>query len=209
MTAPRIRLSQQVIRFAGVGLVSTALHLGLFVGLVQGGLGSQLANGVALVIATLANTGLNRAWTFGISGRKRLAIHHGQALVIFAITYAATTLALALLGVVAPGASTLVQTGVVLLANVLSTAARFVAMRSWIFTEPATPVEAAASTPAQTEGDGQADRHEPAYGDAGVLGSAAPGSDGGRLVRSVGLGGSVSLDQSRSAGSEHASHHGS
>jgi putative flippase GtrA len=137
MTAPRIRLSQQVIRFAGVGLLSTALHLGLFVALVRGGLGSQPANGVALVVATLANTGLNRAWTFGISGRRRLAIHHGQALVIFAITYAATTLALALLGVVAPGASTLVQTGVVLLANVLSTAARFVAMRSWIFTEPA------------------------------------------------------------------------
>ena len=110
MTAPRIQLSQQVIRFAGVGLVTTALHLGLFAALVRGGAGSQLANGIALVIATLANTGINRAWTFGISGRKRLAIHHGQALVIFAITYAATTLALALLGVVAPGASTMVQT---------------------------------------------------------------------------------------------------
>jgi putative flippase GtrA len=161
MSAPRIQLSQQVIRFAGVGLVSTALHLGLFVALVRGGLGSQLANGVALVIATLANTGINRAWTFGITGRKRLAIHHGQALVIFAITYAATTLALALLGVVAPGASTLVQTAVVLLANFLSTAARFVAMRSWIFTERAAE--------APTTASGPTDRHEPAYGDDGVL----------------------------------------
>ena len=169
MAAPRIQLSQQVIRFAGVGLVTTALHLGLFAALVRGGVGSQLANGVALV-----NTGINRAWTFGVSGRRRLAIHHGQALVIFAITYAATTLALALLGVVAPGASTLVQTGVVLLANVLSTAARFVAMRSWIFTEP---VAAAAETgPAATAAPaavhGPTDRHDPAYGDARVLGSA-------------------------------------
>ena len=174
MAAPRIQLSQQVIRFAGVGLVTTALHLGLFAALVRGGLGSQLANGVALVVATLVNTGINRAWTFGISGRRRLAIHHGQALVIFAITYAATTLALALLGVVAPGASTLVQTGVVLLANVLSTAARFVAMRSWIFTEP---VAAAAPTgPAATAAPaavhGPTDRHDPAYGDARVPGSA-------------------------------------
>lgn len=167
MTAPRIQLSQQVIRFAGVGLVTTALHLGLFAALVRGGAGSQLANGIALVIATLANTGINRAWTFGISGRKRLAIHHGQALVIFAITYAATTLALALLGVVAPGASTMVQTGVVLLANVLSTAARFVAMRSWIFVEP-TP--AAATEPVILEGP--TDRHDAAYGDESVLGRA-------------------------------------
>jgi putative flippase GtrA len=172
MAAPRIQLSQQVIRFAGVGLVTTALHLGLFAGLVRGGVGSQLANGVALVIATLANTGINRAWTFGISGRKRLAIHHGQALVIFAITYAATTRALALLGVVAPGASTLVQTGVVLVANVLSTAARFVAMRSWIFADPASSAPAPALAPAQSDGDGPTDRHDSAYDGDGVLGSA-------------------------------------
>ncbi|MCU1538045.1 MAG: glycosyl transferase [Humibacillus sp.] len=136
LTAPRIRLSRQVVRFAAVGLVTTALHLGLFAGLVRGGLASQLANGTALVVATLVNTAINRAWTFGIAGRGRLALHHGQALVIFAITYAATTLALAALGVVAPQASTVVQTAVVLLANVLSTVARFVAMQRWIFTEP-------------------------------------------------------------------------
>ena len=174
MAAPRIQLSQQVIRFAGVGLVTTALHLGLFAALVRGGLGSQLANGVALVIATLVNTGINRAWTFGVSGRRRLAIHHGQALVIFAITYAATTVALALLGVVAPGASTMVQTGVVLIANVLSTAARFVAMRSWIFTEPgaAAPAESGpGATRAPAAVPGPADRHDPAYGDTRVLGS--------------------------------------
>ncbi|HET8987064.1 MAG TPA: GtrA family protein [Humibacillus sp.] len=171
MTAPRIQLSQQVIRFAGVGLVTTALHLGLFAALVRGGVGAQLANGVALVIATLANTGINRAWTFGISGRTRLAIHHGQALIIFAITYAATTVALALLGVAAPGASTMVQTGVVLLANVLSTAARFVAMQRWIFIEPTAAQATEPVTPPSTA-DGPTDRHEAAYGDEGVLGSA-------------------------------------
>jgi putative flippase GtrA len=59
--------------------------------------------------------------------------HHGQALVVFGITYAATTVSLALLGVLAPDAGTLVQTAVVAVANVLSTAVRFVAMRRWIF----------------------------------------------------------------------------
>ncbi|NUR81670.1 MAG: glycosyltransferase family 2 protein, partial [Dermatophilaceae bacterium] len=63
--------------------------------------------------------------------------HHGQALVIFAITYAATTLALAVLGRVAPEAGTVVETAVVAVANVLSTAVRFLAMKRWIFRTPA------------------------------------------------------------------------
>src|SRR5262245_41766401 len=128
MSAPRIRLSQQVVRFAGVGVLSTALHLGLFAALVRGGVGSQVANGLALVLATVFNTALNRFWTFGVTGRRRLVSQHGQALVIFAITYAATSLALAVLARVAPDAGTLVQTAVVAVANVLSTAVRFVAM---------------------------------------------------------------------------------
>ena len=145
MTAPRIQLSQQVIRFAGVGLVTTALHLGLFAALVRGGVGSQLANGVALVLGTVFNTALNRAWTFGVTGRRRLVSQHGQALVIFAITYAATALALAVLAHVAPDASTLTQTAVVAVANALSTAARFVAMKRWIFVQPDQAVGSAAT----------------------------------------------------------------
>jgi putative flippase GtrA len=137
----RIRLSRQVIRFAGVGVLSTALHLGLFAALEHAGLGSQLANGVALVVATIVNTAANRAWTFGVTGRERMVSHHGQALVIFAITYAATTLALAVLGRVAPESGTAVQTAVVAVANVLSTAVRFVAMKRWIFR----PTESAAA----------------------------------------------------------------
>lgn len=154
----RVRLSQQVIRFAGVGLLSTALHLGLFAALVRGGAPSQLANGVALVLATLFNTALNRAWTFGVSGRRKLVSHHSQALVIFAITYTATTLALAVLGVVAPDAGTGVQTVVVAVANVLSTAARFVAMQRWIFR-----VQAAPAAPAAVSLGGPADGDDTAY----------------------------------------------
>ena len=133
MSLARIRLSQRVVRFAGVGVVSTALHLGLFAALVRGGVGSQVANGIALVVATVFNTALNRAWTFGVTGRRRLVWHHGQALLIFAITYGATSLALAGLARVAPEAGTLVQTVVVAIANVLSTVVRYVAMKRWIF----------------------------------------------------------------------------
>lgn len=130
---PRTALRQQVIRFAGIGVASTVLHLGLFAVLLRAGLGSQLANGVALVIATIANTAANRAWTFGVTGRDRVVTHHGQALLIFAITWGATSAALWLLAVVAPGTGAAGQTAVVAVANALSTVARFVAMRSWIF----------------------------------------------------------------------------
>lgn len=164
-SARRIRFSQRVIRFAGVGLLSTALHLGLFAALVRGGAPSQVANGVALVLATLFNTALNRAWTFGISGRRRLVSHHGQALVIFAITYAATTVALAVLGALAPDAGTVTQTVVVAVANVLSTAARFVAMQRWIFRTPAEGTTAASDATTTTAG-GPTDR---AYVVEGVL----------------------------------------
>ena len=157
MTAPRIQLSQQVIRFAGVGVLSTALHLGLFAALVRGGAPAQLANGVALVVATVFNTGLNRAWTFGVTGRRNLVTHHGQALAIFGITYAATTVALSVLAAAAPDAGTLAQTLVVAVANVLSTAVRFAAMRRWIFRAPA------ALYPAPASPSGPTDRHGTAY----------------------------------------------
>ncbi|HEY9493470.1 MAG TPA: GtrA family protein [Intrasporangium sp.] len=128
-------LAGQVGRFAVIGALSTVLHLGLFALLVRAGIGAQLANGSALIIATIANTAANRAWTFGVTGRERMVTHHGQALVVFGITYVATTLALAIQQWVAPDAGTLAQTAVVAVANVLSTVLRFVAMRRWIFAQ--------------------------------------------------------------------------
>ncbi len=143
--AGRKVLSQKVIRFAGVGALSTVVHLGLFAVLVHAGLWSQLANGLALVVATIGNTAVNRAWTFGVTGRDRLITHHGQALGIFAITWMATTGALWALGHWVPAAGTTVQTGVVAAANLLSTAVRFLAMQRWIFRTPPAdePVERA------------------------------------------------------------------
>ena len=132
-TRSRNLLRTQLVRFAGVGVMSTVVHLGLFAVLLSAGVGSQLANGLSLVIATLANTAANRRWTFGISGRERVVAHHGQALLIFAVTWAATSAALWAFAVLAPGAGTPAQTLVVAVANAVSTVVRFVAMRAWIF----------------------------------------------------------------------------
>jgi len=123
---------RQVSRFAAVGVVSTFVHLGLFAALVAGAASTQAANLVALLVATVVNTALNRRWTFGVHGTG-LVRHQLQGLTIFGITWLATAGALALLHalVAAPGTTT--ATLVVAASTAASTALRFVAMRSWIF----------------------------------------------------------------------------
>ncbi|WP_411284380.1 hypothetical protein [Lapillicoccus sp.] len=56
-----------------------------------------------------------------------------QALATFAITWATSSGALALLAAYLPHTSTTADVLVVAVANVLSTAVRFLAMRRWIF----------------------------------------------------------------------------
>lgn len=126
----------QATRFAGVGAVSTVLHLGLFA-LLAGGLGSaQLANTAALVIATVFNTWANRRWTFGVRGRARAVQHQVQAFTVFGITWAMSAAGLALLHLAASAPPTWAQTAVIAVANVVSTVLRFVAMKAWIFARP-------------------------------------------------------------------------
>ena len=103
------------------------------------GLGSvQLANLLALLLATLVNTGINRSWTFGVHGRQGAARHQLQGLAVFAVTWALTSGALAGLHWVVPSPSTTTATVVLGLATAASTVLRFAAMRSWMFrTDPA------------------------------------------------------------------------
>ncbi len=135
------RISGQLWRFAVIGGASTVLHLGLYWAFKQWWAGGnpdnhaadQAANFVALLIATVFNTASNRAWTFRIRGSEKAVSHQAQGLLIFAITWTATALALLAVDTWWPGASNMVRTGVILVANVISTAARFLAMRWWIF----------------------------------------------------------------------------
>src|SRR3954452_18993957 len=98
-------LPGQLARFAVIGAGSTAVHLGLLA-VLTAPVGAQVANLTGLLVSTLANTAANRAWTFQVRGRDQLARQHLQALVVFAITWACSSAALALLAVAWPGAST-------------------------------------------------------------------------------------------------------
>lgn len=123
-------LRGQLVRFAIVGVGSTALSAVLFAAF-QFAMSRQWANVLSLVISTIANTAVNRRFTFGVSGREGAAKVQVQALILLAMTIAFTAAALKLLELVAPDASTLAAVVAFLLGNVVATCVRFVLLRRW------------------------------------------------------------------------------
>jgi putative flippase GtrA len=122
----------QVLRFAAIGVVSTLAYLTLYV-LLRGGLSAQAANAVALLTTAVANTAANRRFTFAVRGRARAARHQMQGLVVFAIALAMTSGSLGVLRHVDPRRGRGVEVGVLVLANLVATASRFLLLRSWVF----------------------------------------------------------------------------
>ncbi|GAB49975.1 bifunctional glycosyltransferase family 2/GtrA family protein [Mobilicoccus pelagius] len=125
----RSGLGRQLARFAGVGVASTAFHLGVFASLDAAGLGAQAANTVALLLATVANTAANRWWTFEAAGREGVWRQQVEGLGVFALFWALGAAALRLLDGLTPGAGTGLRTLVVGLANVLATVTKFLVLR--------------------------------------------------------------------------------
>jgi putative flippase GtrA len=141
-------MPRQLVRFAAIGVASTVAHLMLFA-LLRLVTGAIVANVAALLVTTIANTAANRRLTFGVRGREGAARHQFQGLVIFALGLGLTTGALALLGHVAPDAGRVVELAVLVLANAVATAVRFVLFRSWVFrTHPAPVLETSMDTAA-------------------------------------------------------------
>jgi putative flippase GtrA len=125
-------LLRQTVRFASVGIASTAAYLLLFM-LLHGMLGAQAANLIALLVTAIGNTAANRRFTFGVAGSKRVARHHFEGLIVFAIALAITSGSLALLHTLVPEPGRYVDAIVLVVANLLATAARFVLLRGWVF----------------------------------------------------------------------------
>ena len=125
-------LLRQVVRFAAVGVTSTAAYLLLFL-LLHGVIGAQAANLVALLVTAIANTAANRRFTFGVRGATRVARHHVEGLIVFAIALAITSGALAALHGFVDAPHRLIELSVLVLANLAATAVRFVLLRGWVF----------------------------------------------------------------------------
>jgi putative flippase GtrA len=125
-------LFRQVVRFGAVGVLSTAAYLLLFL-LLQGWTGAQAANLIALLLTAVGNTAANRRFTFGAGGRSNATRHHIEGLIVFAIALTITSGALGVLHAVVAQPHHLLELGVLVVANLLATVARFVLLRGWVF----------------------------------------------------------------------------
>jgi len=125
-------LFRQVVRFGAVGVASTLAYLVLFV-LLHSWIGAQAANLVALLLTAIGNTAANRRFTFGVGGRSAMARHHVEGLIVFGVALAITSGALAGLHAFVDQPHRLLELTVLVLANLVATAMRFVLLRGWVF----------------------------------------------------------------------------
>jgi glycosyltransferase involved in cell wall biosynthesis/putative flippase GtrA len=118
----------QLVRFALIGIASTIAYALLYLSL-HPELEAQAANLTALLLTALANTAANRAFTFGIRGRRDAARHHAHGLLVFAFGLAVTSGSLFALHRFDPTVDKVVELSVLVAANLVATVARFLALR--------------------------------------------------------------------------------
>jgi putative flippase GtrA len=131
--APHRRTAGQLVMFALIGALSTAAHALLYA-LLRTWWPAGIANLLALVVTALLNTEANRRLTFGGTGAPTTRVHV-QGLLVFVLYYAVTTGAVLALHAVRPDASRSLEVLVLVLASIVGTALRFVALKNWIFRE--------------------------------------------------------------------------
>lgn len=145
-----VGLTGQVLRFAVVGVASTAAFALLYL-LLAGPLGAQGANVAALLITALANTAANRRLTFGVRGSDGAWRHLAQGLVVFALGWALTAGSLAWLhDATRPSRAT--ELAVLVAANLTATVLRFTLLRHWVFARTGPEGVAPRPTPAPVGG---------------------------------------------------------
>ncbi|KQS00986.1 sugar translocase [Williamsia sp. Leaf354] len=135
----------QLVRFAVIGVISTVAYAVLYL-MLHSLIGAQAANFTALLITAVFNTAANRAFTFGIKGRDGAARHHMQGIAVFVFGWALTAGSLWALHAFAPDAGKHIELLVLIVANLVATLTRFVALR-WVFrsAHPTTELESAAT----------------------------------------------------------------
>ncbi|MDT4999089.1 MAG: hypothetical protein QOK12_1194 [Mycobacterium sp.] len=118
----------QLLRFGIVGIASTLAYALLYL-MLHSTMGAQAANLTALLITAIANTAANRAFTFGIRGRGGVARHQMHGLAVFAFGLAITSGSLYVLHRFDPTVGKVVELSILVVANLVATLVRFVALR--------------------------------------------------------------------------------
>jgi putative flippase GtrA len=140
-TAGSLVSADELLSFAGVGVLSTLSYLLLFA-LAWPALGPWVANAAALAFCTLINTALHRslakrarAGREGPSGQPSFVAVVG---VLYAVSLVATTAAIAVAGALA-GHSLTYDALAATVASCVASLARFSLLRGWAFRPPAGP----------------------------------------------------------------------
>jgi len=123
--------ADQLLRFAGVGVVSTLGYLFLFVAW-RPLLGAFGANAVAMAIATLFNTAVHRELSRSTDGQARRGRLFAVAGGLYLVSLGLTTLGLVVAQLLAPSAL-VPQLVALTIANLLAAVFRFAVLRAWIF----------------------------------------------------------------------------
>jgi len=118
----------QMVRFGIVGIASTIAYALLYL-LLHPAMGAQAANLTALLLTAIANTAANRAFTFRIRGRTGVARHQLHGLLVFMFGLAITSGSLFVLHRLDPEVGKVVELSVLVVANLVATLVRFVALR--------------------------------------------------------------------------------
>jgi putative flippase GtrA len=131
--------ADQLMRFAGVGVISTLGYLFLLVAWrpIAGDFG---ANALALAICTLFNTAVHRELARNLSGARHQGRFAAVSAGLFAISLSLTTLGLVAAHALDAASLPVVLVGVTV-ANAAASVLRFAILRSWIF-RPEAPTPA-------------------------------------------------------------------
>ena len=123
--------AEQLLRFAGVGAISTLGYLFLFIAWrpLAGNLG---ANTLALAICTLFNTAVHKELARSMHGVAHRGRYAAVATGLFGISLAVTTLALLAAHALSPSSLPLALVAVTA-ANAAAAVLRFAILRAWIF----------------------------------------------------------------------------
>jgi putative flippase GtrA len=143
--------ASQAARFIVVGAASTAAFVLLYL-LFRGVMTAQAANAASLLVTAIANTAVNRRFTFGIRGRAHATRHQLRGLIAFGIGLAITSGALAGLHAVTARPGRAAEVAALVMANLAATVVRFLLYRGWVFRG----AKAAPAQPAQIQPNGSA-----------------------------------------------------
>ena len=142
----RLAAQSQVLRFIGIGIVSTFAYALLYLALREL-LTAGLANAIALAATAVGNTAANRRLTFGVRGRRGLVRHHLLGGIVFLLALALTSGALVTLQALEPHPSHLLEAVVLVVASAAATMSRYVALRWWVFAERSARIRHIAGEP--------------------------------------------------------------